>query len=171
MIKLFGRTLVLTASFASVALGQTGRPGPAADTSSAFLSRVYKYEIQKKEKASALAWSLVVPGGAVFYSGRRPELGAVLGFVESLSIGTILYVRLQAAGGRSAVGDRAMTNVFSIVLLGAKVFEICEGFALVDDANLSLWDRVSHAGNAPGTGPRSAQTAIPGIMLRLTVPL
>ncbi len=161
--------ILLLLMLAVSAYSQTG--GQIPDSTARRESRLFRYEFQKKDKAEGLAWSLLVPGGAVFYSGRRPELGASLAFVEALSLGTILYNQLQSAGGHGAVDERAMTNVFIVVFLAAKVYEVCEGFSLIDDNNLELWKTLSASPEAaapvrPGLAPEAR-----GVQVRISIPL
>ncbi len=161
--------LLLLLMLAVSAYSQTG--GQPPDSLARTESRLFRYEFQKKDKAEGLAWSLLVPGGAVFYSGRQPELGASLAFVEALSLGTIVYNQLQSAGGHGAVGDRAMSNVFIVVFLAAKVYEVCEGFSLIDDSNLELWKTLSAFPEAAAPGRPGLPPGAHGVQVGISIPL
>jgi hypothetical protein len=161
-------TPVLVAIYADA---QPSRQSAALDTTGSALETIHRYETLRKEKAEALALSFVVPGGAIFASGRRPELGATLGFIEGLSIGTIVYTRLQIDAGKELQGDRTMMNIFTVVLIAAKITEVCEGFALIDDCNRDLWDRL----NRPASGEHARRSPFPhpssGIRVGFSIPL
>jgi len=97
-----------------------------------------KFESMKKERATALAWSLLVPGGAVFYEGGHNEFGTGFALLEVASLGSVIYVGNQVAIGNAQPGDRSMVRVFAGMFLILKAAEVATGFGLVDDFNQRL---------------------------------
>ncbi len=109
--------------------------GCAARADSAF----QRFEAAKKDKGAALAWSLLVPGGGVFYAGRNARFAAGIGLIEATSLGGVAYLLNQQARGGAAKGDRGMITTFLLLYGVCKVVEVTHAFALIDRRNLELW--------------------------------
>ncbi len=91
-----------------------------------------KYESLKKDRGTALAWSLIVPGGGVFYAGTDNASGAGIAAIEAASLGMAVYVGNQVAIGNALPGDRGMVKFFSALFLLTKIVEVTHAFHLVD---------------------------------------
>lgn len=101
-----------------------------------------KYEVMKKEKATALAWALLVPGGGVFYVGGHNEYGAGLCLIEAATLGSAIYVGDQISIGSELPGDRVMVKVFAALFLITKAVEVIHAFDLIDEHNQALWQEL-----------------------------
>ncbi len=97
-----------------------------------------KYESLKKDRGTALAWSLIVPGGGVFYAGTDNRYGAGVAAIETASLGMAVYVGNQIAIGNALPGDRGMVRFFSVLFLLTKIVEVNHAFHLVDVYNENL---------------------------------
>ena len=125
-----------------------------------------RYEALKKDKGSALAWSMVVPAGAVFYAGSHPEFAAGIGMIEAASLGGVIYLLHQQDRGTAVSGDHGMTVTFILLYAACKILEVTHAFALIDGYNLELWERVFRRQEEPKLGylPFSRLAAVrPGV--------
>jgi hypothetical protein len=154
--------LLILAPFSAAAQG--GQEAKQGNT-----DLLFNYEEMKKDKATALAWSLILPGGGVFYAGSDNEFGAGMAAVETASLGMAVYVGNQVAIGNALPGDRGMVRFFSLVYLATKVIEVGHAFHLVNDYNENLLRTLD-------AGPRTTPVTIlstrkggrtPAVLLRM----
>jgi hypothetical protein len=112
--------------------------------------RFARYQAERKEKGSALAWSLVLPGGGLFYAGNGAKYGAGIGLIETASLGGVIYLQHQHDSGSAVRGDAGMKVFFCALYLLSKIVEVSHAFTLVDRSNEALWQSIF---GGPREGP------------------
>jgi hypothetical protein len=134
---------------------------------------ILKYETLKKEKATALAWSLIVPGGGIFYVGTNNEFGAGTGLIEVATLGCAVYVADQIKIGNELSGDRGIVKILALLFLVTKSVEVAHAFSLVDDYNHALWLELQHGSSPDQTRRFHPEAPYPGpqTLLRITIHL
>ncbi len=163
--------LLATLLLSSNAVTQELPPhGGAVRADSAFL----KYEAAKKDKGVALAWSLLVPGGGVFYAGHNARFATGIGLIEATSLGGVAYLLNQQARGSSAKGDRGMITTFLLLYGVCKVVEVTHSFALIDRRNLDLWNELMGSNgdlSLENTSPGARMVPPRAVVLQFRLPL